>query len=801
LIWAKSIGDVMTVCRVDQLGDIYVGGVNNGQAFAAKLGSNGDTIWTLTSSGGANSPSVTGIDYDNNGNAFVLASFGQGIQFGGHSGSGTTNSFFLAKINSSRQVLSFITSDNQSNVTPGPLRVNRQTGDIYFAGSFYQYLFLNGGLMQSSSSGALFLAKMSSAGNYNWINIDSGGSSDYLYGLDIDSRGNVYSTGRADGTYKYAGTTFNSFSNLFISKTSSSGIPLWSNAVQISCGSSYQFNTIAIDKFDRIYTDGSGCGMLFPDGHNLVYSEYIAQWDTAGHFIFANGIAHGIEARGFDINNGGLCIIASEYQGGTEILGLDTLPLLGSRTDQKIVISVVNTPTAIVQGSTFYDVNHNGLRDMGEPSLQGIVLYTNNADFYSLSDSVGRYRIWIDSGTYQLGATPPRYWTISEPAGPSTYAITAYDTPKVFINKDFGFAPVSGISDAKITLSNVTSSIVGQYLSYYIDFKNEGTDTLSGTIEFYTDAVQIYISSNPSYDSVSGNKKIWHYSQLIPNEHRGISVITQIPWTTPFNTPLNVSASIYHPGSDSTPQNNVDILSLTALSAFDPNIKTVSQQKISTTELNSGSNYLRYKVEFQNTGNDTAINVTVLDTISRDLDLRSFHLISYSNPVDVKIKNGRVIEGSFYNILLPDSHSNQLRSHGFFEYELLANRNLAVNDTFHNTASIYFDFNTPVVTNDAFCVVVNPSAINDVSLAFEDMKIIPNPNNGSFNINIESDYNREINVTVYDLLGRVILTKPDSLQSGGNNLNLNAQQIDAGIYLVNISDSHSLSITKRFIKE
>src|SRR5262249_37925061 len=46
-------------------------------------------------------------------------------------------------------------------------------------------------------------------------------------------------------------------------------------------------------------------------------------------------------------------------------------------------------------------------------------------------------------------------------------------------------------------------------------------------------------------------------------------------------------------------------------------------------------------------------------------------------------------------------------SHGFIAYRLKPKSTVVVGDTVHNDASIYFDFNLPVETNNAFTVVKN----------------------------------------------------------------------------------------------
>jgi len=66
-----------------------------------------------------------------------------------------------------------------------------------------------------------------------------------------------------------------------------------------------------------------------------------------------------------------------------------------------------------------------------------------------------------------------------------------------------------------------------------------------------------------------------------------------------------------------------------------------------------------------------------------------------------------LVEFSFKNILLPDSTTNEPLSHGFVSYKINPKIGLTENTTIENTASIYFDFNPPIVTNTIQNVMVS----------------------------------------------------------------------------------------------
>ncbi|PCH66207.1 MAG: hypothetical protein COC01_08660, partial [Bacteroidetes bacterium] len=74
-------------------------------------------------------------------------------------------------------------------------------------------------------------------------------------------------------------------------------------------------------------------------------------------------------------------------------------------------------------------------------------------------------------------------------------------------------------------------------------------------------------------------------------------------------------------------------------------------------------------------------------------------------------------EWTFDNILLPDSNTNEPASHGFVKFKVKQNSNNANDTIISNRASIYFDFNAPVVTNYATVTVFDTVIINNNAMA------------------------------------------------------------------------------------
>jgi hypothetical protein len=162
--------------------------------------------------------------------------------------------------------------------------------------------------------------------------------------------------------------------------------------------------------------------------------------------------------------------------------------------------------------------------------------------------------------------------------------------------------------------------------------------------------------------------------------------------------------------------------------SFDPNDILVNEDTLTTTQL-SNAPWLEYIIRFQNTGNDTAFTVKILNPIDTNkLNLSTFEFTNASHPVNLNwINYQRNMEFKFENILLPDSNTNEPLSHGFVRYRIQPKTTLTAGDSITNFAAIYFDFNEPVITNTAKTIIILPTGIASATPTQGKLHVFPNP--------------------------------------------------------------------------
>jgi uncharacterized repeat protein (TIGR01451 family) len=230
------------------------------------------------------------------------------------------------------------------------------------------------------------------------------------------------------------------------------------------------------------------------------------------------------------------------------------------------------------------------------------------------------------------------------------------------------------------------------------------------------------------------------------------------------------------------------------IGAYDPNDKfawpfgTGNQWKIERTD------NLEYRIRFQNTGNDTAFTVVVIDTLSDKLNLETLRFTGNSHSYTYELVD-RVLTVRFDQIALPDSATNLAGSIGYFRFMIDQVEDNPANYVIENFADIYFDFNPPIRTNTEYRSVgeVALIAANEVNTSFD---IYPVPASDLLNVQLNTNTTIEIsNVQVTDLSGRMI----ESLLFKGNKTQLNITELKAGIYFVSIINSNGIKSSQKLV--
>lgn len=78
------------------------------------------------------------------------------------------------------------------------------------------------------------------------------------------------------------------------------------------------------------------------------------------------------------------------------------------------------------------------------------------------------------------------------------------------------------------------------------------------------------------------------------------------------------------------------------------------------------------------------------------------------------------------------------------------------------------------------------------------MNVYPNPASSDVTIDFRMNESKDVNVTVMDMMGRIVIDKKHSAQEGSNTLGLDVSNLEQGVYLIAIGDNGE-SVKKRLI--
>ena len=407
-----------------------------------------------------------------------------------------------------------------------------------------------------------------------------------------------------------------------------------------------------------------------------------------------------------------------------------------------------------IQGTTKYDQANDGC-DASDTNFANLKLnVTDGSNSGSvIANSSGNYILPVSAGTHTL--TPvlenPSYFIIS----PNPTSVTFPATASPFI-QNFCISPNGIHNDLAVELIPLTKAKPGFDSQYKINFRNKGTQTQSGSVNFsFQDAVLDVVSTNPSPTTTVLNSLTWSLSNLQPFENREITIILNV--NSPLETPavnsgdlLSFSATIVGL-TDETPTDNTVVVNQTVQNSFDPNDKnclegsTISPSKI--------GDYVHYMIRFENSGTDIAQNVVIKDIIDdTKFEISTLQFVDSSHSCITKISNGNRVEFIFEEINLPFNDAN---NDGYIVFKIKSKNTLIIGDQITNNANIYFDYNAPIATNIATSTY---QALNNIDFSFGDYFTL-SPVPAKDFLNITSKQQVEIkSISVYNMLGQLVQT-------------------------------------------
>lgn len=152
-----------------------------------------------------------------------------------------------------------------------------------------------------------------------------------------------------------------------------------------------------------------------------------------------------------------------------------------------------------------------------------------------------------------------------------------------------------------------------------------------------------------------------------------------------------------YPENDADPAISIECQE--SVGSYDPNDKRGFPKGATDGHFIRPDTRIEYQIRFQNTGTAPALTVVIRDTLSDFLIPETLRPGASSHPFSFSLEDERVAVFTFENINLPDQSAGFEASTGFVKFSIAQTQNNQPGTQIRNTAAIYFDNNTPVITN------------------------------------------------------------------------------------------------------
>lgn len=443
-----------------------------------------------------------------------------------------------------------------------------------------------------------------------------------------------------------------------------------------------------------------------------------------------------------------------------------------------------------VTGKIILDDNQNCAIDPADTTkIQWNLVFENpNRKYNIATNSNGEFSFSPQLGEYSMSLkTDNLLWAECNPSYSFKIDGVADTTLSDFMVKPLDICPYL---KTDVSMSRLRRCFDNNQAT--VSICNSGTEDAKNTtvyLKFDNFFENITASQNPV--SKIGNE--WYYE--IPEIKRGHCIRLQFQFRISCNARLGDIHCLRAISKNSKECNSflplidTSVLCSPNLGSFDPNDKMAFVNNTAEDQSILPNQDLTYLIRFQNTGTDTAFKVAVKDRLSEYLDWSSLKIVSSSHDFTYTLDPGGLLELTFNNIMLPDSNISHENSNGFFKYTIKQKKDLKPGTQILNDASIYFDYNAPVLTNLTHLTVNTITRTSNLDATVYSIKATPNPFQTETHLKLPVEFQGRMKKwTVVDVSGTKILEYTNKEQE----IVIQGNLLHNGFYLVSVIADNQL---------
>ncbi len=442
----------------------------------------------------------------------------------------------------------------------------------------------------------------------------------------------------------------------------------------------------------------------------------------------------------------------------------------------------------------FEDFNANGVKEASEKSL-----YRRNIEATNIKNASEKLNYTSGANGNILAYLRNKNAYNIKAITPSNSIATTKDTITVNENMAdttiyFGQRLNPTYIDLECKLFQTTASRPGFMAGYALHISNNsGVKVNNSQVVFEYPEHTTFVSATVMPDVHNSAERKLYYTifELQSEEVKNINITIQIAQPPTVNNGDLLCANLEIKNNlivENDYTNNTSEVCVITTGSYDPNEKQVLPKGESSNGNILKNTDLTYTIFFQNKGTDTAFNIRVADTLSSFLDANTIEVLATSHPMAL-VQNDGILSFNFNNILLPDDKTNEPGSHGYVIYKISPKLDLPIGVKIENTAHIYFDFNTAIVTNTTKNTIVNKLlSVRNQKIALKSIAV-PNPFTDVTNIYFENAEQKPTEIKVYNALGEKIITQKTNV----NYFTITMESMPSGLYYYQIANKNALS--------
>jgi hypothetical protein len=663
--------------------------------------------------------------------------------------------------------------------------------NLIVVGHFNNTLQLENKTLLSTGGGDIFIYKTDTLGNIFWLKKIGGILDDIVTDAGVDKNGNIYVLGTFSNTAQFDTITINSFgsNDVFLAKYNNDGNIVWVKQMG-STLNDISYNLVVTDTALVFSSSFSG-------EHGFYLNDTIARYKNNAYFtnnvlaflnydgVLLNYKTFNMPIQYFEFDSSNNLYIASEYAQysvfTTDTFKLDTFSVSGSN---KIYIVKFNAAFEYqwgenAEGSSYY--YFSGMKLINDKiviygKFNGSFIYKNQ-----MKNSIGNNDIYIVS--LKLDGNIEWFNTIASNNINNIYSLNILSDKFI----------VSGKGNNGSTYFNQTIFNIKEYFIAEYDFWGNITNVNTGFGQIFRSIIPInqslYFSGRVFSNSVFGPKKI--NNNL--NDDIVFAKVTDFNVLKVNNPEICVVSA--ENGKNKIVVNPVDNISKYI---FYKNSVTGSYDSIGFVNQNSSVSFIdnesvpaKQSYQYKVKGMDVCGNSTVISDSHQ-----SIHLMVYAGVNQVWNLNWSAYYAADYFRLYRGANVANL-----ILFDSVNSSTLAYTDLLPPAGTLYYKIE-PVLsiscspTTKAFSNVAMADGLSDINSLYNEQKpiIFPNPNNGQFNVNINTL--NDVKITIYNSLGEVVFAEKRKLTQN----NQFAIDLKSGIYLMQMHDGSSAYKDKLIIE-